>query len=59
MRSFREILDGKHDEVPERAFLLKGSIDEVVEGARDAGEQEQAEENRGEGEGEGEEGEGS
>ena len=59
VRSFREILDGKHDEVPERAFLLKGSIDEVVEGARDAGEQEQAEENRGEGEGEGEEGEGS
>jgi F-type H+-transporting ATPase subunit beta len=32
VRSFREILDGKHDEIPESQFLLKGSIDEVVEG---------------------------
>jgi hypothetical protein len=30
VRSFREILDGKHDEIPEGAFLLKGSIDDVV-----------------------------
>ena len=36
VRSFREIIDGKHDDVPERAFLLKGSIDDVVEGARGA-----------------------
>ena len=34
VRSFREILDGKHDELPESAFLLKGSIDDVVEAAR-------------------------
>jgi F-type H+/Na+-transporting ATPase subunit beta len=34
VRSFREIIDGKHDDVPERAFLLKGSIDQVVESAR-------------------------
>jgi len=31
---FREILDGKHDEVPEQAFFLKGTIDEVVEAAK-------------------------
>jgi F-type H+-transporting ATPase subunit beta len=30
IRGFQEILDGKHDDVPERAFLLKGSIDQVV-----------------------------
>ena len=34
VRSFKEIIDGKHDEVPERAFFLKGSIDEVVEAAK-------------------------
>jgi F-type H+/Na+-transporting ATPase subunit beta len=36
VRSFKEIIDGKHDEVPERAFLLKGSIDEVTDAARGA-----------------------
>jgi F-type H+-transporting ATPase subunit beta len=34
VRSFREIIEGKHDDIPERAFLLKGSIDDVVEAAR-------------------------
>ncbi len=29
VRSFREILDGKHDDKPETAFYMKGSIDEV------------------------------
>ena len=29
-----EIIEGKHDEVPESAFFLKGTIDEVVEAAR-------------------------
>jgi F-type H+-transporting ATPase subunit beta len=33
IRGFREILDGKHDEVPERAFFMKGTIDQVVEDA--------------------------
>jgi F-type H+/Na+-transporting ATPase subunit beta len=42
--SFKEILEGKHDEVPERAFLLKGTIDEVVEAAGGAREEEKAEE---------------
>ena len=31
IRGFEEIIDGKHDEVPERAFFLKGTIDEVRE----------------------------
>jgi F-type H+-transporting ATPase subunit beta len=31
---FKEILDGKHDDLPERAFFMKGSIDEVVAAAR-------------------------
>jgi len=31
IRSFREIISGKHDHIPESYFLYKGSIDEVVE----------------------------
>lgn len=31
VRSFKEILEGKHDEIPESMFLFAGSIDEVVE----------------------------
>ena len=34
VRSFREILDGKHDDISEGTFLLKGSIDDVVEAAK-------------------------
>jgi len=34
VRSFREILDGQHDELPESAFLLKGKIEDVVEAAK-------------------------
>jgi F-type H+-transporting ATPase subunit beta len=33
VRGFKEILEGKHDEVPEGDFLLKGGIDEVIEAA--------------------------
>jgi F-type H+-transporting ATPase subunit beta len=33
IRSFREILDGKHDNVPEQAFLLQGPIEDVLERA--------------------------
>jgi F-type H+-transporting ATPase subunit beta len=36
VRGFREILDGKHDELPEGAFYMKGTIDQVVEEARGA-----------------------
>ncbi len=33
IRGFKEILEGKHDDVPERAFFLKGTIEDVVKGA--------------------------
>ncbi|UCD58191.1 MAG: F0F1 ATP synthase subunit beta [Candidatus Hydrogenedentota bacterium] len=33
VRGFREILEGKHDGLPEQAFLLVGTIDEAVEKA--------------------------
>ncbi len=33
IRGFKEILEGKHDDVPERAFFMKGTIDEVVQEA--------------------------
>ena len=39
VRSFREIIDGKHDDLPERAFLLKGPIEQVVEAAGGAREE--------------------
>jgi len=31
IRSFREVVEGKHDEIPEQAFYLQGSIDDVLE----------------------------
>jgi F-type H+/Na+-transporting ATPase subunit beta len=31
IRGFKEILEGKHDEIPESLFLFAGGIDEVVE----------------------------
>ena len=34
VRGFREILDGKHDDLPESAFLFVGTIEEAVEKAR-------------------------
>ena len=30
VRSFKEIVEGEHDDRPERAFYMKGSIDEVT-----------------------------
>ncbi|HWH13872.1 MAG TPA: F0F1 ATP synthase subunit beta [Miltoncostaeaceae bacterium] len=33
IRGFREIVDGQHDDLPEQAFFLVGSIDEAVEKA--------------------------
>jgi F-type H+-transporting ATPase subunit beta len=33
VRSFKEIVEGKHDDVPEQAFYMKGSIDEVLAAA--------------------------
>ena len=37
IRGFREIIDGKHDEIPESYFLYTGTIDEVVEKFRGEG----------------------
>jgi F-type H+-transporting ATPase subunit beta len=34
VRAFREIVDGKHDEVPEQAFYMVGGIEEVLEKAK-------------------------
>jgi len=34
VRSFKEILEGKHDALPEAAFMYKGDIDEVVQAAQ-------------------------
>ncbi|MBP5349342.1 MAG: F0F1 ATP synthase subunit beta [Clostridia bacterium] len=34
IRGFREILDGKHDDLPESAFLFVGTIDQAVEKAQ-------------------------
>jgi len=33
IRGFREIVDGKHDDIPEQAFYMVGTIDEVLEKA--------------------------
>jgi F-type H+-transporting ATPase subunit beta len=30
IRSFQEILDGKHDSLPETAFYMQGSISDVI-----------------------------
>lgn len=35
LRGFREILDGKHDELPEGAFYMVGTIDEAVQKAKE------------------------
>ena len=34
LRGFKEILEGKHDELPEAAFYMVGNIDEAVEKAK-------------------------
>lgn len=33
IRGFKEILEGKHDDLPEQAFLMVGTIDQVIEKA--------------------------
>ncbi|HKW98334.1 MAG TPA: F0F1 ATP synthase subunit beta [Bryobacteraceae bacterium] len=34
IRGFKEIVDGKHDDLPEQAFFMQGTIEDVVERAR-------------------------
>ncbi|MCF0155755.1 MAG: F0F1 ATP synthase subunit beta [Veillonella sp.] len=38
LRGFREILEGKHDDLPEQAFYMVGSIDEAVQKAKEMAE---------------------
>jgi F-type H+-transporting ATPase subunit beta len=33
VRSFKEVVEGKHDEIPEQAFYMQGSIDDVLQTA--------------------------
>jgi F-type H+/Na+-transporting ATPase subunit beta len=59
IRGFKEILEGKHDDLPERAFFLKGTIDDVVrdasgEEAEESKAEESKAEEQGQNEGEGE-----
>ena len=35
LRGFKEILDGKHDDLPEGAFYMVGTIDEAVAKAKE------------------------
>ncbi len=34
IRGFEEILEGKHDDLPEQAFMMVGTIDEAIEKAK-------------------------
>ena len=40
IRGFKEILDGKHDDLPEQALYMVGNIDEAVEAGKKLAEQE-------------------
>ena len=39
VRGFNEILEGKHDDLPENAFYMVGTIDEAIENAREMTEE--------------------
>jgi F-type H+-transporting ATPase subunit beta len=38
VRGFKEICEGKHDEIPEQAFYMKGGIEEVLEASKEMAE---------------------
>ena len=44
IRSFKEIVEGQHDDLPEQAFYMVGNIDEAVEKARSMSGEEEEEE---------------
>jgi F-type H+-transporting ATPase subunit beta len=44
VRSFKEIVEGQHDDLPEQAFFMVGDIDEAVEKAQETDEEEEEEE---------------
>jgi F-type H+-transporting ATPase subunit beta len=33
IRGFQEVVEGRHDEIPEQAFYLQGTIEDVLERA--------------------------
>jgi len=37
IRSFKELLSGKYDHIPEQAFYMTGTIDDVIENAKQMG----------------------
>jgi F-type H+-transporting ATPase subunit beta len=39
VRGFREILEGKHDDLPEQAFMMVGNIDDAVAKAEELASQ--------------------
>src|SRR5204862_7254409 len=41
IRGFTEILDGKHDDLPEQAFYMVGTIDDAVAKGRDSGSEDE------------------
>jgi F-type H+-transporting ATPase subunit beta len=48
IRSFKEVVEGRHDDLPEQAFYLVGNIDEAIEKARSiSGEEEDEEDEEG------------
>ncbi|MGD9279649.1 MAG: F0F1 ATP synthase subunit beta [Desulfobacterales bacterium] len=40
VRAFKEICEGKHDDLPEQAFYMRGGIEEVIEAAKEMAEAE-------------------
>jgi F-type H+-transporting ATPase subunit beta len=34
IRGFKEIVDGKHDDIPEQAFYMVGTIEQAIEKAK-------------------------
>jgi F-type H+/Na+-transporting ATPase subunit beta len=43
VRGFKEIVDGEHDDIPERAFYMQGPIDQVLEASKKMRAEEPAE----------------
>ena len=39
IKGFQEIVEGKHDELPEQAFYMQGTIEDVIEKAKQMGQQ--------------------
>jgi F-type H+-transporting ATPase subunit beta len=40
VKGFKEIVEGKYDDLPEQAFYMVGGIEDVVEGAKQMAEAE-------------------